>query len=846
MATTTLLGKRDELLELLREEWRQGCANRVGGGMGKLVDAYKHVMPPEAVSTLLRYSALDTQGRRNALRLASDFLKNPPAPSAERTARRVYAEDDGDDEAVRSLTALYGGSSERVPLPRPHVSIETRPAPPAPGTAEGAPARPVQKPKPAPFPIKPIDPDAEVTYLKGVGPKNATLLEKVGVRTVRDLLYLVPHRWDDYSALACIADLTLGDEVTVVGEVRRVAEVTTSSGKSRTIASLADDTGAITLTWFTPYVARQMHVGDIITVSGTVTEFGGAAQFSGPEWERIEPGADLGSRILPVYPLTEGLYQKSVRNAVRHALAATAGQIADWLPEDVRDAEGLLPLEQALRWFHTPEAADELRAAKRRLSFDEYLLMQLGMLKRKETWKADAPGPPLPADSDTLTRFRAALPFSFTGAQDRALDAILADIAQDVPMRRLVQGDVGSGKTVVAAAAMYVAFADGHQSALMAPTEILAEQHHRTLSKLFAQFPKECRPHVELLTGSTRKTHRTPILDGLSRNIVHILVGTHALIEDPVIFDRLGLTVVDEQHRFGVGQRARLRAKGNGVAPHMLVMTATPIPRSLALTLHGDLDVSTIDELPPGRTPVATFIVPGAERERAYEAVRDAVANGNQAFIICPLVEESETVEAKAAVAEHERLQRDVFPDLSLGLLHGKMAPRKKNEVMTAFRAREHDALVATSVVEVGIDVPNATLMVIEGADRFGLSQLHQFRGRVGRGADASTCLLIPDDISKRGAERLGVMEETNDGFVIAQADLEMRGPGDLFGTQQSGYELPLKVASLGDTRDLDRARVAAENLLAADPHLMRPEHAPLAARLESFWSHSAGAGDLS
>jgi ATP-dependent DNA helicase RecG len=393
---------------------------------------------------------------------------------------------------------------------------------------------------------------------------------------------------------------------------------------------------------------------------------------------------------------------------------------------------------------------------------------------------------------------------------------------------------------------MYVAFRHGYQAALMAPTEILAEQHYRTLKRLFDQMPKEQRPVVELLMGSTRVTQRRPIHDGLSRGIVHILVGTHALIEDPVVFANLGFVIVDEQHRFGVGQRARLRAKARTIAPHMLVMTATPIPRSLALTMHGDLDVSTNDELPPGRTPVRTDVINGEERERAYDLVRDAVADGNQAFIICPLVEESGTLEAKSAVAEHQRLQEVVFPELSLGLLHGKMPAKTKDRVMTAFRGGTYQVLVATSVVEVGIDVPNATVMLIEGADRFGLSQLHQFRGRVGRGSDASTCLLIADDASRVGRERLALMESTNDGFVLAEADLRMRGPGDLFGTAQSGYDLPLRVAALGDTRTLERAREAAENLLQGDPHLMKPDHTDLSARVDRFWARNSGAGDKS
>ncbi len=665
------------------------------------------------------------------------------------------------------------------------------------------------KPPPKPPPVvKPMALGDEVMYLRGVGPKNAEKFAKLNVRTVGDVLNLVPRRHDDYSSLRPLAHLNYGDTVTVIASVVRIAEIPTSTGKPRTQAVVADESGTIAVTWFSPYVARQLNQGDTVVLSGVVGELRGVLNFTNPEWERIEPGSDIGSRIMPVYPLTDGLYQKTVRSVVRTALAATEGQIADWLPDSVRSAQGLIPLGEAIPQFHFPDTLDTYHLARTRLTFDEYFLMQLGMLQRKQAWQAEAKGAAMPSDDAMRRRFLDRLPFQLTGAQQRTLETILAEMANETAMSRLVQGDVGSGKTVVAAAAMYVAVRNGYQAALMAPTEILAEQHFRTLKRLFDTFPTDDRVYVELLTGSTRVTQRRPILDGLQKGVVHILVGTHALIEDPVVFANLGFVVVDEQHRFGVGQRARLRAKARAIAPHMLVMTATPIPRSLALTLHGDLDVSTIDELPPGRTPVETHLVRGDERERAYDTVRDAVAAGNQAFIICPLVEESETLEAKSAVAEHKRLQEQVFPELSLGLLHGRMPPRTKDRVMTEFRNGTYQVLVATSVVEVGIDVPNATVMLIEGADRFGLSQLHQFRGRVGRGSDASTCLLIADEVGRAGRERLVLMESTNDGFILAQADLEMRGPGDLFGTAQSGYDLPLRVAALGDTRTLEQARL--------------------------------------
>ncbi len=821
MATNTTAetgkpSKRDELLELLRAEWRDGFQNTaMPGGMRAVLEAFRPIIPPEVFAVLQRYSILDTEARKKAVTLAGQLLSAPPqiaAPPAERALR------------LRPLPP-----SERPTL----VASAADPEPPKPA------------PKPPP-PVKPMSPEGEVTYLRGVGPKNAEKFAKLGVTYLRDLLYLVPRRHDDYSQLSSLDQLHVGDVVTVIGTVSRVTEVPMANGRTRTLATVLDETDSVSVTWFSPYVARQLHPGDQVVLSGTVEEARGSLGFTNPEWERIEPGTDIGSRIMPVYPLTKDLYQKTVRTAVRTALAATAGQVEDWLPDGIREEYGLAPLADALPQFHYPQSQEALKGATARLTFDEYLLMQLGMLQRKQAWQAEAKGAAMPADDALLAPFRAILPFTLTGAQERSLRAILADMATDTAMSRLVQGDVGSGKTVVAAAAMYVAVRHGYQAALMAPTEILAEQHYRTLKRLFEAFPKEQRPLVELLTGSTRVTQRRPILDGLGKNVIHILVGTHALIEDPVQFVNLGFVVVDEQHRFGVGQRARLRAKARQIAPHMLVMTATPIPRSLALTVHGDLDVSTIDELPPGRTPVATHVIAGEERERAYDTVRDAVANGNQAFIICPLVEESETLEAKSAVAEHQRLQAVVFPELKVGLLHGKMPPRTKDRIMTAFRDGGYHVLVATSVVEVGIDVPNATVMVIEGADRFGLSQLHQFRGRVGRGADASTCLLIADAVGIAGRERLTLMESTNDGFVLAEADLRMRGPGDLFGTAQSGYDLPLKVAQLGDTRTLERARAAAESLLARDAHLMKPEHAALAAQVERFWAYNAGAGDKS
>ena len=450
---------------------------------------------------------------------------------------------------------------------------------------------------------------------------------------------------------------------------------------------------------------------------------------------------------------------------------------------------------------------------------------------------------PVRGDDATLAAFVAALPFELTAAQRRALSHIRSDLAQTAPMSRLLQGDVGSGKTAVAAAALWLAVASGTQGAIMAPTEILAEQHARSFGKMFENLPhpRAGRPvKVVLLTGAMRSAERADALAALAAGDADVAVGTHALIQGGVAFRELTVAVVDEQHRFGVEQRAALRQKG--VQPHMLVMSATPIPRSLALTVYGDLDISVIDEMPAGRTPIKTKWLTSSQRERAYDFIRRQAASGRQAFIIYPLVEESENSEAKAAVEEHARLKRTIFPDLRVELLHGRMRGEEKDRVMRAFRAGEADVLVATSVVEVGIDVPNATVIMIEGAERFGLAQLHQFRGRVGRGEHPSYCVLISDATEGDSIKRLQALESSTDGFALAQIDLEMRGPGDFFGTRQSGLP-PLHAAQLSDLRTLEDARTAAQRLFETDPDLIRPEHRALADQVAAFWQ---SAGDAS
>ena len=682
-----------------------------------------------------------------------------------------------------------------------------------------------------------------VTVLPGVGPSRAKQLAKLGIESVRDLLYLHPRRYIDYSNLDPIANLLFGQVSTVQGIVSKLDSRPTRTGKRLVEVTVSDESGSIRAVFFHPYIERQLRIGSRVSMSGRVEQMRGVLCFKSPEWEELRGDSIHTGRIVPVYPLTQGLYQKTVRGIVRSALDAGLPLVEEYLPEETMDRvePRLVNLSDALKWMHYPEGEtpDDARrrwlAAKSRLAFDELLSLQLGLLQRKQGVQSE-PGISIETSSPEVNLYVGSLPFKLTKAQARAVEDILADMRSPSPMTRLLQGDVGSGKTAVAAVACFVAARAGYQSAIMAPTELLAEQHAQSFVSLFAGLPEEMRPDVHLITGSMSAGQRRPALDAMANGDCDIAVGTQALIQDRVEFHNLGLVIVDEQHRFGVEQRSALRQKG--VSPDVLVMTATPIPRSLALTIHGDLDVTTLDELPPGRQPIETRWLRGRERIDAYGFVRERVADGEQAFIVFPLVEESEAVEARAAVDEHQRLSNDVFPDLQLGLLHGRMRPAEKDEAMVAFRDRKTDILVSTSVVEVGIDIPNATVMLIEGADRFGLAQLHQFRGRVGRGDRQSYCLLVTDNVSHEAETRLHAMVDSTDGFKLAQIDLEMRGPGDFLGTRQSG--LPeFQLADFADVRDLERARNEAELILEGDPELSRADHVGIRSRVERFWANA-------
>jgi ATP-dependent DNA helicase RecG len=668
-----------------------------------------------------------------------------------------------------------------------------------------------------------------------VSPALAAAVEAAfGYRTVRDLLEHYPRRYLTRGDLTDLAHAKAGAEVTLVGTVKGIARKQPRRNLKILEVRVGDRGGAWVCTWFNqPWHAAKLPVGTVAAFSGKLVWKVGRLTMANPGYEVLREGDDpegFANEVIPVYPATKDVSSGRLRRAIGSLLAAF-GQVPDAVPEELRSAHRLQGRPAALEIIHRPTDLAAAGRARQRLVYDELFVLQVGLALRRRAQTDQERGNPLQAEGELTKRLLSSLPFKPTGAQVRAMAEIGADLARPRPMHRLLQGDVGSGKTLVALSALLAAVQSGFQGAIMAPTEVLADQHFINLRALLEPLGEGGGlfggPRLAVLTAAVTGAARERLLKEVADGEVDIVVGTHALLSEGVSFRRLGAVVVDEQHRFGVHQRVQLREKGD--SPHVLIMTATPIPRTLALTLYGDLDVSTLDELPPGRTPVATHVVASAElRERAYQRVREEVAKGHQAYVVCALKDESDKLEVRSAKTEAERLREEVFPDLRVELVYGDMAARRKEATMDAFRAGEVDVLVSTTVVEVGVDVPNATVMLVEDADRFGLSQLHQLRGRVGRGDSPGVCILFADPQTDEGRARMGAIAATTDGFALANEDLRIRGEGTVFDARQSGLS-DLKLARLvEDFAWVQKARADAFALVEADPELSDPSHLPL------------------
>jgi ATP-dependent DNA helicase RecG len=665
--------------------------------------------------------------------------------------------------------------------------------------------------------------DTPITFLKGVGERRAEAFRRLGVLSARDLLFHIPHRYEDASTVRRIATLRIGEDATVIGTVVSKGVLPTRKGLRIFQAVVQDESGLVEASWpGQPFLDRSINKGDVLLLSGTVRFYHGR-QLMPREWVNL--GADdsgtAEGRVLAVYPATEGLSFKQIRAVIDKHLDTLVPALDEYLPADLLRATGLPGIQEALRRVHRPSSVAEALGGRDRLAYDELLFVHLLQRRANAIARQARQGITFENRRDLTSRLKAALPWELTGAQVRATREIVADMTSPLRMHRLLQGDVGSGKTIVALFACCLALENGYQAAVMAPTELLAEQHFRTFSALLAPLGVE----PVLVVGSMTAKARRAAAARLAEAGPVLVVGTHALVQEGTQFARLGLAIIDEQHRFGVEQRATLGEKG--AAPDILLMSATPIPRSLALTLYGDLDVSVLDERPPGRQPVTTALRPETGRDRVMEFVETQLAAGRQAYLVYPIIEESDKIALKAATTAFEALAAGPFAHRRVALLHGRLAAEEKDAIMRSFRDGGIDLLVSTTVIEVGIDVPNATVMVIEHPERFGLSQLHQLRGRVGRGAEESFCILL-GDVGPESRERLQHVIETEDGFEIARADLRLRGMGDLFGKQQSGLPV-FKIADpVRDEELSELARAAAERLLGADPTLSTPTNRAL------------------
>ncbi|MDP1713261.1 MAG: ATP-dependent DNA helicase RecG [Anaerolineales bacterium] len=838
-------------LEKLRKFFRLEHENKYAntaiiGGLAKMLDFWEGESRAEGiteeviqavVARLRSYEKLSPDGRAEALkglwkRIAETYPEagqkpkqaQQPPPQGTATQRPQELKPEGEK-----------------PAPRP--AQQSQPQPPQP--------KPRQVPQPrsetvagAKHSQTPAALNSKLTVLQGVGLRNAESLENLGMQTLGDMLYYFPRRYEDYSQLKPIQSLMYNDVVTVLGTIQSVHNRPIRGGKSSLIeVIISDGTGSLRLSFFNqPWLMNRFKQGDAISVSGKIDQYLGRIVMNSPDWEPVEVENLHTNRIVPIYSLTERITQKWLRNQMNQVIMYWAPAVVDALPDMIKRAAQLVSLGEALTQIHFPDSQARLKLARERLGFDEIFYLQMGVLRQKRDWKS-VEARRFSISTEWLNAQLTSLPYTLTSAQQKTTEDIRADLDSGKPMNRLLQGDVGSGKTVVAALAAALVVSGGAQAAIMAPTSILAEQHYRNFVNLLADTGGTLQQsEIRLLVGNTSAGEKEAIRQGLMDGSVKIVIGTHAVIEEPIQFKDLQFVVIDEQHRFGVEQRAELRSKGTN--PHLLVMTATPIPRSLALTVFGDLDISVIDVMPEGRQPINTYVLRPQERERAYTLMRAQIKNGNQAFIVYPLIDESEKIDARAAVDDFDTLSKEVFPDLKLGLLHGRMKPAEKDEVMLKFRDKEFDILVSTTVIEVGLDVPNSTVMLIEGADRFGLAQLHQLRGRVGRGLAQSTCLLIPTHENAAENDRLQAMVSTNSGFELADLDLKIRGPGEFLGTRQAGYATTLKMAGISDVVLIEKARVQAQALFERDPDLSQPEHALLAEAFERFWG--GGKGDVS
>lgn len=695
--------------------------------------------------------------------------------------------------------------------------------------------------------------DTSVENIPNVGPVYKKRLKRLGIDTLGGLFFYFPKRYEDFSNLISVADLKINEIATIQGQMLTIE--TSRSWKKRlyiTEAVIKDKTGAIKAIWFNqPYLEKTLKAGDNVFLSGKVVLSSKGSYLSNPVYEKggLEDLTHTG-RLVPIYPETAGLSSRWIRYILKPLLTVFRNRLPETLPPEVLKEHSLMPLNQALWEIHFPSSLALSQKAQGRFSFEELFFIELFVLRERNLLN-QAQSAALPIKIDLIQDFVKSLPFKLTNAQKKVSWRILKDLEKARPMNRLLEGDVGSGKTVVAAIAALNVIKNGYQTAFMAPTEILAKQHFQEIAKLFQNFKidtglltgKQDQFFSKKLKNQTIEISRKKLLEKSLSGDIDILIGTHALIQDKVKFGKLGLVVLDEQHRFGVKQRARLCQQGKEAecVPHLLSMTATPIPRTLALTIYGDLDLSLINELPKGRKKVITRIIKPGEREETYKFIRKEIKKGRQVFVICPRIEKKENGdnrsaggwdEVKAVKEEHKKLSKEVFPDLSLEMLYGKMAPKEKEKIMFRFKNKKIDILVSTSVVEVGIDVPNATVMVIEGADRFGLAQLHQFRGRVGRGKDQSYCFLFSDSSSRKSHQRLNALIKSEDGFSLAEKDLEIRGPGDFLGIKQWGIP-DLMMDSLRDISLVEKTREAAKEILTRDPYLKK--YPQLLARVSSF-----------